>query len=84
MNIEDKGIVSMELTEGQQLIIELQNIMINVNDYCEAVDEKTELFEVVVDLRIDLVKARDIAIHFYRTIEELREFFQKGTYKSPC
>jgi len=58
MNTKDKGKAPLELMEGEQLITELENIMINVNEYCEAVDEKIELIEeVVVNLRLYFGKA---------------------------
>jgi len=42
------------------------------------VNEKIELFEeIVVDLRTDLRKAREITTHFYRTIEKLKENYSK-------
>jgi len=52
--------------------------MINVNENCKAIDEKIELIEeMVVDLRADVRKVREISTHFIRTIKELKENFSK-------
>ena len=83
MNTDDKGKASMELTEGDQPITELENIMINVYEYYEAVDEKNELIEeVVIDLRVDFGKSREISTHLYRTVEELKENFSEKDLKN--
>jgi len=69
--------------DSEQLIKDFKDIMININEYCEAMNEKIELFEeIVVDLRADLGKAREITTHFYRTTEKLKEnYFQKDCKK---
>jgi len=52
--------------------------MIDNNEYCEAINEKIELIEeIVIDFRADLGKAREISIHFFRTIEEPKKNFSK-------
>jgi len=58
--------------------------MININEYCKAVNEKIELNEeIVIDLRADIGKARETTTHFYRTIRKLKEiYFKKDTKKS--
>ena len=68
----------MEVIKEEQLLKEFEDIMININEYCEAVVEKIRLIEeIVVDLTVDLGKVREISIHFYRTIEKLKENFSK-------
>jgi len=47
--------------------------LINSNEYCEAVNEKIELIEeIVVDIRADLGKARDLTTYFHQTIEQFK------------
>ena len=51
----------MEQLDNTQLIQNFEDILINVNEYCEAVNEKIEAIEeIVVDLRADLGKAREL------------------------
>ena len=73
MSSEDKGKAPMEQVDSKQLIWNFEDILINVNEYCEAVNEKIELIEeIVVDYRADLGKTRKLTIYFHRTIEQLK------------
>ena len=83
MNTEDNEKAPMELMEEEKLLKEFEDIMININEYCKAFDEKIELIEeIVVDLRADPGKARKITTHFYQTIEKFKEScFKKDTKK---
>jgi len=70
MSSEDKGKTPIEQVDSKQLIRNFGGILINVNEYYEAVNEKIELIEeIIVYLRVDLGKAREVTIHFHRTIE---------------
>jgi len=63
----------MEQLDSTQLIQNFEDILINVNEYCEAVNEKIEVIEeIVVDLRADLGKTRELTTYFYQTIEQLK------------
>ena len=56
----------MEISKEAQLLKKFENIMIDINEYCEAVDEKIELIEeIVVDIKTDLGEDREITTHFY-------------------
>ena len=56
MSSLDKGKAAMEQLDNTQLIQNFEDILINVNEYCEAVNEKIEVIEeIVVDLRADPV-----------------------------
>jgi len=84
MSTEDKGKAPMKATNEEKLMKEFENIIIDINEYCEPVDEKIKLIEeIAIDLRADLEKAREISIHFFRIIKELKENFSKHTLKSP-
>ena len=73
MRTEDKGKALMEQVDSEQLIWNSEDILINVNEYCEAVNKKIEVIEeIVVDLRVDLGKAWELTIYFHRTIEQLK------------
>ena len=59
MSTEDKEKVPtpIDVTEEEQLLEKFENIMININEYCEVVDEKIKLIEdIVVDLKANLEK----------------------------
>ena len=63
----------MEQVGSIQLIQNFEDILINVNEYCEAVNEKIEVIEeIVVDLRADLGKARELTTCFHITIKQLK------------
>jgi len=54
-DIKDKGKAVMEDTNEEQLLKKFENIINDINEYCEAIDEKIKLIEEkVVDLRVDL------------------------------
>ena len=73
MSSADKGKAPMEQVDSTQLIRNFEDILINVNEYCEAVNEKLKVIEeIVVDLKADLRKARDLTTYFHRTIEQLK------------
>ena len=73
MSSLDKGKAAMEQLDNTQLIQNFEDILINVNEYCEAVNEKIEVIEeIVVDLRADLGKARELTTYFHQTIEQLK------------
>ena len=56
MSSLDKGKATMEQLDSTQLIQNFEDILINVNEYCEAVNGKIEIIEeIIVDLRADLV-----------------------------
>ena len=68
MSSLDKGKVQMEQVNNAQLIQNFEDILINVNEYCEAVSEKIDVIEeIVVDLRADLGKAPELTTYFHRT-----------------
>ena len=55
----------MEIMEEEKILKEFEDIMININEYCEAVHETIELIEeILVYLRADLEKVREISTHF--------------------
>ena len=59
MNTEYKGKAPMELMEEEQLLKEFEDIMININEYYEAVDENIEIIEeilLIFELILDKVK----------------------------
>ena len=59
MSSMDKRKAPMEQVDSIELIQNFEDILINVNEYCEAVNEKIEVIEeIVVDLRADLGKTR--------------------------
>jgi len=63
----------MEQLDNTQLIQNFEDILINVNEYCEAVSDKIEVIEeIVVELRADLGKARELTTYFHQTIEQLK------------
>ena len=63
----------MEQVDSIHLIQNFEDILINVNEYCEAVHEKIEVIEeIVVDLRVDLGKTRELTTYFHQTIEQLK------------
>lgn len=52
MSSTDKGEAPMEQTDHTQLIQNFEDILLNINEYCEAVNDKIEVIEeIVVDLR---------------------------------
>ena len=78
MSIDNKEKARREIHKGRTTTEEIENIMINIEEYCETVDEKTEpIEEIMVDLRADHKKARQISTHFFKTIEELKKKFSK-------
>jgi len=79
---KDKGKAPMELAKDAQLLKEFEDIMININKYYEAINEKIKLIEeIVIDPRVNLRKAREIITHFYETIETQEDLFKKDTKK---
>ena len=63
----------MEQVNRTQLVQNFEDILINVNESCEAVNEKIDVIEeIVVDLRADLGKARELTAYIHRTIELLK------------
>jgi len=61
----------MEQVDSTHLIQNFEDILINVNEYCEAVNEKIKVIEeIVVHFRADLRKARELTTYFHRTIEQ--------------
>ena len=82
MNSDYKGKAPMEHKDSEQLIKDFEDIMININEYCEAVNEKAKLFkEIFVDLRADLeklVKSRLISI---RLLKNSKRTFPRSTVK---
>ena len=74
MSSSDKGKAPMEQTDHTQLIQNFEDILLNINEYCEAVNDKIEVIEeIVVDLRADLGKARDLTTYFHQTLEQLKK-----------
>jgi len=45
MSSTDKGKASMEQVDSTQLIRNFEDILINISEYCEAVNEKIEVIE---------------------------------------
>ena len=73
MSSVDKGKGPMEQVDSTQLIRNFKDILINLNEYCEAVNEKIEAIEeIVVDLKADLDKAQELTTYFYQTVEQLK------------
>ena len=69
MSLLDKGKAAMEQLDSTQLIQNFEDILINVNEYYETVNEKIEVIEeIVVDLRADLGKVRELTTYFHQTI----------------
>ena len=55
MRLTNKGKAPTEQMDSPQLIQNFEDILININEYCEAINEKIEVIEeIVVDLRADL------------------------------
>jgi len=56
----------MEQVNSTKIIQNFEDILINIDEYCEEVNEKIEVIEeIVVHLRADLGKARELTTYFY-------------------
>jgi len=74
MSSTDKGKAPIEQVNSIQnfedILINVNDILINVNEYCEVVNEKIEVAEeIIVNLRADLEKVRELTTYFHQTIE---------------